>query len=99
MGAARDQGEAARQPDLTDQDVAPLPARPADSGRQRLARPYHIPGEDVLGHDDQVVTLARSRSGFGSGSADWPSELINLQTSTSTHYRASSSSLTAESNS
>lgn len=54
MGAARDQGDAARQRHLADQDVAPLPARPARLRAQRLARLDDVLGEEMPGHNDQV---------------------------------------------
>lgn len=39
---------------LTDQDVAPLPARASGRRRQRLAGLDDVLGEEVPGHDDQV---------------------------------------------
>ena len=49
-----DQGDATGQRHLTDQDVAPLPARAAGGHRQGLARLDDGLGEEVAGHDDQV---------------------------------------------
>ena len=39
---------------LTDQDVAPPPARATRRGRQRLAGLDDVLGEEMAGHDDQV---------------------------------------------
>lgn len=39
---------------LTDQDVAPLPARATRRGRQRLAGLDDVLGEEMPGHDNQV---------------------------------------------